>query len=98
MHSTHICRVFLSVAKSIVHCNISNVSWEESTGTKAMSTHLRTTHCRFETLRLASNNVRTTQSYRRTGFATNEQIVARGTGTSGRIARPAAIFADFQEY
>lgn len=94
----HACRVFLSVVKSIVRCNISDVSWEESIGTKAMSPHLRTTHCRFETLRPASNNARATQSYRRTGFATNEQIVARGTGTSSRIARPAAIFADFQQY
>jgi hypothetical protein len=83
---------------SIVRCNISDVSWEESIGTKAMSPNHRTTHCRFETLRLANKNVRTTQSYRRTGFATNEQMVARGTGTSNRIARPAVIFADFQQY
>ncbi|WP_160005520.1 hypothetical protein [Rhizobium sp. 18055] len=63
-----------------------------------MSTTRRPVHCRFETLRLANNNGRTTQSYSRTGFATNEQMIARGTGASGRIARPAAMFADFQQY
>jgi hypothetical protein len=25
-------------------------------------------------------------------------MIARGTGVTGRIARPAAIFADFQQY
>jgi hypothetical protein len=82
----------------MVHCNINAVSWEESKGTKAMSALFRPIHCGFETLRVASDHVRTTQSYSRIGFATNEQMVARGTGASGRIARPAAIFADFQQY
>ena len=63
-----------------------------------MTAPFRTMHCRFETLRLASNRARTTQSYSHSGFATNEQMTARGTGTSSRIARPAAIFADFQQY
>jgi hypothetical protein len=63
-----------------------------------MSTTRRPIHCRFETLRLASNSGRTTQSYCRNGFATNEQMIARGTGASGRIARPAAMFSDFQQY
>jgi hypothetical protein len=63
-----------------------------------MSNTRRPTHCRFETLRSANSNGRTTQSYCRTGFATNEQMIARGTGASGRIVRPAAIFADFQQY
>jgi hypothetical protein len=75
-----------------------SVSWEESTGTKAMTTRFRPIHCGFETLRLATEQGRTTQSYSRIGFATNEQMIARGTGASGRIARPAAIFADFQQY
>jgi hypothetical protein len=30
--------------------------------------------------------------------AANEQMIARATGTSTRIARPATIFADFREY
>ncbi len=63
-----------------------------------MTARFRPIHCGFETLRLASEQRRTTQSYSRIGFATNEQMVARGTGASGRIARPATIFADFQQY
>ncbi|KQV63855.1 hypothetical protein [Rhizobium sp. Root1220] len=63
-----------------------------------MSAPFRPIHCGFETLRLANNSVRTTQSHSRIGFATNEQMIARGTGASSRIARPAAIFADFQQY
>jgi hypothetical protein len=63
-----------------------------------MGTARRPIHCRFETLRLANNNGRTTQSYCRNGFATNEQMIARGTGASSRIVRPAALFADFQQY
>jgi hypothetical protein len=82
----------------MVHRNIMDKSWEERKGTKAMSARFRPNHCGFETLRVASDLVRTTQSYSRIGFATNEQMVARGTGASGRIARPAAIFADFQQY
>jgi hypothetical protein len=98
MRYTHTSCVFLCVEKFMVHCNINAVSWEESKGTKAMSALFRPIHCGFETLRVASDHVRTTQSYNRIGFATNEQMVARGTGASGRIARPAAIFADFQQY
>jgi hypothetical protein len=67
-------------------------------GTKAMPTLLRPIHCRFETLRVASDPIRSAQSRNRIGFATNEQMIARGTGASGRISRPAAIFADFQQY
>lgn len=63
-----------------------------------MSTQFRNIHCRFETLRHANDHVRTMQSNGHIGFATNEQIVARGTGTSGRITRPASLFADFQQY
>ncbi|CDM56947.1 MULTISPECIES: hypothetical protein [Rhizobium] len=63
-----------------------------------MTARFRSIHCGFETLRLANEQGRTTQSYSRIGFATNEQMVARGTGASGRIARPATIFADFQQY
>lgn len=63
-----------------------------------MNRRFRPIHCGFETLRLASDAVRTTQGYSRFGFATNEQMIARGTGISGRATRPTAIFADFQEY
>ncbi|WP_454848782.1 hypothetical protein [Rhizobium binxianense] len=63
-----------------------------------MNKRFRPIHCGFETLRLASDAVRTTQGYSRFGFATNEQMIARGTGINGRVTRPTAIFADFQEY
>jgi hypothetical protein len=63
-----------------------------------MSTRYRPIHCGFETLRVASHPARTTHGYSRFGFATNEQMIARGTGLSTRTTRPAAIFADFQEY
>ena len=63
-----------------------------------MSKRFRPIHCGFETLRLAGGPIRTTQGYSRLGFATNEQMIARGTGITGRTTRPAAIFADFQEY
>ncbi|MBB3135633.1 hypothetical protein FHS26_003379 [Rhizobium pisi] len=63
-----------------------------------MNKRFRPIHCGFETLRLAGDQVRSTQGYGRFGFATNEQMVARGTGVSSRIARPTAIFADFQQY
>ncbi len=63
-----------------------------------MTNRFRPIHCGFETLRLASDPVRATQGYNRLGFATNEQMIARGTGIGGRTTRPAAIFTDFQEY
>ncbi|MFA1623028.1 hypothetical protein ACDY96_09405 [Rhizobium mongolense] len=63
-----------------------------------MKASFRPIHCGFETLRLASDPARTTQGYSRLGFATNEQMIARGTGIGGRTARPSAIFVDFQEY
>ncbi len=45
-----------------------------------MNASFRPIHCGFETLRLASDPARTTQGYSRLGFATNEQMIARGTG------------------
>jgi len=63
-----------------------------------MTKRFRPIHCGFETLRLASDPVRSTQGYSRIGFATNEQMIARGTGVNGRVSRPTVIFADFQEY
>lgn len=63
-----------------------------------MNIRFRPIHCGFETLRLAGDQVRSTQGYSRVGFAANEQMTARGTGISSRIARPTAIFADFQQY
>jgi hypothetical protein len=86
------------IAKSMLHCNISVVSWEEPIlGTKTMTARYRPIHCGFETLRHASEMARSTQGYRGHGSAANEQMIARGTGVSTRIARPAAIFADFRE-
>ncbi|EJZ22935.1 hypothetical protein RCCGEPOP_02216, partial [Rhizobium sp. Pop5] len=53
-----------------------------------MNKRFRPIHSGFETLRLAGDQIRSTQGYSRFGFATNEQMVARGTGVSSRIARP----------
>ncbi|PDT15223.1 hypothetical protein CO670_18660 [Rhizobium sp. J15] len=63
-----------------------------------MNKRFRPIHCGFETLRLASDPVRSSQGYSRLGFATNEQMIARGTGINSRTARPTAIFSDFQQY
>ena len=63
-----------------------------------MNKRFRPIHSGFETLRLAGDQVRSTQGYSRFGFATNEQMVARGTGINSRTARPNAIFSDFQQY
>jgi hypothetical protein len=81
----------------MLHRNISCVLGG-ITGTKAMNKRFRTIHCGFETLRLAGDQVRSTQGYSRFGFATNEQMIARGTGINSRTARPNAIFSDFQQY
>jgi hypothetical protein len=62
-----------------------------------MSARYRPIHCGFETLRHASESARNTQSYRHFGSAANEQMIARGTGSSTRVARPTAIFTDFRE-
>ncbi len=62
-----------------------------------MTARFRPIHCGFETLRHASDPARSTQSYRRLGSAANEQMIARGTGNSARVARPTAIFSDFRE-
>jgi hypothetical protein len=86
------------IVESMLHCNIEVVSWEEPIlGTKTMTARYRPIHCGFETLRHASEMVRTTQGYRGHGSAANEQMIARGTGVTARVARPAAIFADFRE-
>lgn len=57
-----------------------------------MNKRFRPIHSGFETLRLAGDEVRSTQGYSRFGFATNEQMIARGTGINSRTARPNAIF------
>ena len=62
-----------------------------------MSTRSRPIHCGFETLRHASDNARVPRGYRRLE-ATNEQITARGTGTSSRLVRPTTMFAEFRAY
>jgi hypothetical protein len=61
-----------------------------------MTARFRPIHCGFETLRQASASGHSSQSNRHVGYAANEQMIARGTGTSGRVARPTAIFADFR--
>lgn len=62
-----------------------------------MSNRSRPMHCGFETLRQAGDTVRAAQGYRRLA-GTNEQLIARATGTSSRLVRPTAIFADFRSY
>lgn len=61
-----------------------------------MTARFRPIHCGFDTLRRAIEPVRTISGRRNVGIAANEQMVARGTGISARVARPAAIFADFR--
>jgi hypothetical protein len=98
MSFTHGSVTLWLIAESMLHCNINVVSWEEpNLGTKTMTARYRPIHCGFETLRHASEMARSPQGYRGHGSAANEQMIARGTGVSTRIARPAAIFADFRE-
>jgi hypothetical protein len=99
MYFSHSSTTFGHIAESMLHCNISVVSWEETrlSGTKAMTARYRPIHCGFETLRHASESARNSQTYRRIGSAANEQLIARGTGISARVARPTAIFSDFRE-
>lgn len=59
-----------------------------------MTVRARPMHCKFETLRLAAEPMRSGQPYHRCGLATNEQLTAR---VFGRISRPIALFADFRE-
>jgi hypothetical protein len=66
-------------------------------GTKAMTARFRPIHCGFDTLRRALEPARATNGHRSLGIAANEQMTARGTGISARVARPTAIFADFRE-
>lgn len=61
-----------------------------------MTARFRPIHSGFDTLRRAIEPVRTINGHRGVGIAANEQMVARGTGISARVARPAAIFADFR--
>ena len=61
-----------------------------------MTARYRPIHCGFETLRLVGDRQRIGR-YHSLGAAANEQMIARGTGTSPRVARPTAIFADFRE-
>ncbi len=63
-----------------------------------MTVRFRPIHSGFETLRHASDPVRGIHRYHRLGAAANEQMIARGTGISARVARPTAIFSDFREY
>lgn len=66
-------------------------------GTKAVTARFRPIHCGFDTLRRAILPARATSGHRSVGIAANEQMTARGTGISARVARPTAIFADFRQ-
>lgn len=61
-----------------------------------MSARFRPIHCGFDTLRHAVEPTCSNSGHRRAGIAANEQMTARGTAISGRVARPATIFADFR--
>ena len=63
-----------------------------------MNKRFRPIHSGFETLRLAGDQLRSTHGYSRFGFATNEQMISRGTGMNSCTACPNAIFSDFQQY
>jgi hypothetical protein len=54
-------------------------------------------HCKFETLRLAAEPLRSGQPYHRFGSATNEQLTARAFSRTGMITRPATLFSDFRD-
>jgi len=60
-----------------------------------MTTRSRPIHCGFETLRHASEVARTANGFRRLS-ATNEQMIARGTGTASRLVRPTTMYAEFR--
>ncbi|GEO84413.1 MULTISPECIES: hypothetical protein [Alphaproteobacteria] len=62
-----------------------------------MIVRARPLHCKFETLRLAAEPLRSGQPYHRFGSATNEQLTALGLGRATMIARPVALFADFRQ-
>ena len=62
-----------------------------------MSMRARPIHCKFETLRLASEPVRSGQPYHNFGSATNEQLTARVFSRLGYASRPIAVFADFRQ-
>ena len=62
-----------------------------------MSLRTRPIHCKFETLRLASEHGRSASPYNRGSAAVSaEQLSARFTGHAGRIARPASVFSEFR--
>ena len=63
-------------------------------GLKAMTVRTRPMHCKFETLRLALEPMRSGRPYHRCGSVTNEQLTAR---VFGRISRPIALFTDLRE-
>jgi hypothetical protein len=54
-------------------------------------------HCKFGSLPLAAEPLRSGQPYHRFGSATCEQLTARVLARRGMITRPATIFADFRE-
>lgn len=62
-----------------------------------MTRLFRPVHSTFESLRLAVEPMRPGEHYHRLGTATNEQLSARGLARGGRINRPTAVFADFQQ-
>ncbi|MBW8284531.1 MAG: hypothetical protein K0M55_13100 [Rhizobium sp.] len=62
-----------------------------------MTVRARPMHCKFETLRLAAEPLRSGQPYHRFGSATCEQLTARVFARRGTITRPATVFTDFRE-
>ncbi len=64
-----------------------------------MNKRFRPIHSGFETLRLAGDQLRSTHGYSRFGFATNEQMIARGHRHQQPHGAPRTpIFSDFQQY
>jgi hypothetical protein len=92
MRISHGCYLIYRIAKTMLHCDISMVSWEESTtGTKAMNAAFRSTHSGFETLRKMSRTP-AQSAYRRFQIATNEQLTARGYANP---QKPLGLYSDF---
>lgn len=97
MHFSHACLTASAIEFTMLQCNISNMSWEEYLGTKAMSTRIHPIHSGFETLRLAGLSPRSSAGYHNFGSATNEQLTAMAYARHGAVSRPTAIFTDFRE-
>lgn len=96
MRFSHGSPAVIQIAESMLHCDIPDAKWEgHFTRNTIVSLRTRPIHCKFETLRLAGDNGRTSTPYNRISPAASaEQLSARFAGHAGRIARPASVFAD----